>query len=86
MSPEPLSPLDSASVNRVRDAITDLMRCRPEDWPELLPGIAATACNLDPWCMDLMADTAVHLAATASRLAVEAEEEEPFLPDEDHAP
>ena len=70
-----MTPLDQAAVDRVRDALEDFMRCRPEDWPELLPGIAGGVCRLNPLAMDLLADAAVQIAATAHRLALEAADE-----------
>lgn len=70
-----MTPLDQAAVDRVRDALEDLMRCRPEDWPELLPGIAGGVCRLNPLMMDLLADAAVQVAATAHQLALEAEDD-----------
>lgn len=70
-----MSQLDEAAISRVRDSLEDLMRCRPEDWPELLPGIAGGVCGLNPYLMDLLADSAVQFAQMAHRLALEADEE-----------
>lgn len=72
---------------RVRDALEDLMRCHPDDWPELLPGIAGGLCGLDPFQMNLLADAAVQVAGTAHRLAQErAEEDESEDEDKDPLP
>lgn len=73
--PPTLTPLDEAAVCRVRDALTDLMRCRPDDWAELVPVIAGEICALSPWSMNLLADASVQIAITAHRLAVEADDE-----------
>ena len=40
--------------------------CHPEDWPEILPGIAGAVCGLHPMQMDLLADAAVQVAVTAT--------------------
>ena len=78
-----MSQIDDAAIMRVRDALEDLMRCRPDDWPELLPGIAGGVCGLNPVLMDLLADATVQAAGTAHRLAQQhaegdEEETEPF--------
>lgn len=58
---------------RLREGITDLMRCRPDDWPEILAAQAGAACFMDPWPLDLLADAADQIATTAR-----------ILTDEDH--
>ena len=71
-----MSRIDDAAIMRVRDALEDLIRCRPDDWPELLPGIDGGVCGLNPFLMDLLADAAVQVAGTAHRLAQECAEED----------
>ena len=64
-----LSPMDVSAVVHVHEALTDLMRCRSEDWSELLPSIASEACAHACGSMDLLADAAVQAAAAAHRRA-----------------
>jgi hypothetical protein len=66
-----MSQLDRAAVKRLRSALVDLIRCRPDDWPDLLSGIAGSACDLNLPSLMRMADATAGIAATAKRLAEE---------------
>jgi len=67
--------LDDDARAHLRDAIVNLIRCEPERWPEILAEQAGAACHLSPGALNLLADAAVQVAATAHRLTQEMEDD-----------
>lgn len=64
---------DDSARESLRQAIVDLIRCRPEDWPEIVANQAGVACGLNTWALDLLADASVQVAATAHQFQNEAD-------------
>lgn len=58
-------------VEQTRAALLALKAPDPDGWPESLVRLAGVVAGLDPGPMDLLADAAVQMAATAHQLAHE---------------
>ena len=69
------SKADDSIRDLIRETIIDLIRCRPDDWPEILAAQAGAACGMNIPALNLLADASVQVAATAHRLAMEGHEE-----------
>lgn len=63
-------------VEQMRSALLALKASDPDGWPESLVRLAGIVANLDPRHLDLLADAAVQMAATAHQMATERAEDE----------
>jgi hypothetical protein len=69
--------LPSDPIDDLRRAMMALKRANPEGWPESVATVAGAVAGLDTVQLDLLADSAVQVAATAHLLAQDADDEMP---------